>query len=93
MYKNLKISTVECLENENYHVYRKLRAISCHQEGWLSVHTSLSINSSQHDSNDIESMIVALKLNRIPKLFLTTFTVDIIAVILLLSYLLLTKRN
>ena len=24
MYKNLKISTVECLENENYHVYRKL---------------------------------------------------------------------
>ena len=24
MYKNLKISTVEWLENENYHVYRKL---------------------------------------------------------------------
>ena len=24
MYKNLKIPTVECLENGNYHVYRKL---------------------------------------------------------------------
>ena len=24
MYKNLKIPAVECLENENYHVYRKL---------------------------------------------------------------------
>ena len=24
MRKNLKISTVECLESENYHVYRKL---------------------------------------------------------------------
>ena len=24
MYKNLKILTVECLENGNYHVYRKL---------------------------------------------------------------------
>ena len=24
MYKNLKLLTVECLENENYHVYRKL---------------------------------------------------------------------
>ena len=24
MYKNLKIPTVECLENGNYHMYRKL---------------------------------------------------------------------
>ena len=24
MYKNLKIPAVECLENGNYHVYRKL---------------------------------------------------------------------
>ena len=24
MYKNLKVQAVECLENENYHVYRKL---------------------------------------------------------------------
>ena len=30
MYKNLKIPAVECLENENYHVYRKLFPIKKH---------------------------------------------------------------
>ena len=35
MYKNLKISTVECLENENYHVYRKLFPGEQHFFKWI----------------------------------------------------------
>ena len=35
MYKNLKISTVECLENENYHMYRKLFPGEQHFFKWI----------------------------------------------------------
>ena len=35
MYKNLKISTVECFENENYHVYRKLFPREQHFFKWI----------------------------------------------------------
>ena len=35
MYKNLKISTVECLENENYPVYRKLFPGEQHFFKWI----------------------------------------------------------
>ena len=35
MYKNLKISTVECLENESYHVYRKLFPGEQHFFKWI----------------------------------------------------------
>ena len=35
MYKNLKIPTVECLENGNCHVYRKLFSVKEHFFKWI----------------------------------------------------------
>ena len=35
MYKNLKIPAVECLENGNYHVYRKLFPAEQHFFKWI----------------------------------------------------------
>ena len=35
MYKNLKIPTVECLENGNYNVYRKLFPAKQHFFKWI----------------------------------------------------------
>ena len=35
MYKNLKSPAVECLENGNYHVYRKLFHAQQHFDKWI----------------------------------------------------------
>ena len=35
MYKNLKIPAVECLENGNYHLYRKLFPAKQHVLKWI----------------------------------------------------------
>ena len=37
MYKNIKIPAVECLENENYNVYRKLFPAKQHFLKWIAV--------------------------------------------------------
>ena len=60
MYKNLKISTVECLENENYQVYRKLFPGEHHFFKWIPVPE----NCKNQETNRIKSK----KINRTLKL-------------------------
>ena len=59
MYKNLKISTVECLENENYYVYRKLFPAE-HFFKWITAPE----NCKNQETNRIKSK----KINRTLKL-------------------------
>ena len=60
MYKNLKILTFECLENENYHVYRKLFPGEQHFFKWIPAPE----NCKNQETNRIKSK----KINRTPKL-------------------------
>ena len=55
-YKNLKISTVEWLENENYHVYRKLFPGEQHFFKWIPAPE----NCKNQETNRIKSK----KINR-----------------------------
>ena len=63
MYKNLKISTVECLENENYHVYRKLFPGEPHFFKWIPAPE----NCKNQETNRIKSKTInrTLKLLRV----------------------------
>ena len=57
MYKNLKILTFECLENENYHVYRKLFPGEQH-----------FFKAPENCKNQETNRIKSKKINRTPKL-------------------------
>ena len=54
MYKNLKISTVECLENENYQVYRKLFPGEQHFFKWIPAPE----NIKNQETNRIKSKTI-----------------------------------
>ena len=60
MYKNLKIPTVVCLENGNYHVYRKLFQAKQHFFKWIPAPE----NFKNQEINRIKSK----KINRTVKL-------------------------
>ena len=60
MYKNLKTPAVECLENGNYHVYRKLFPTKQHFLKWIPVPE----NCKNQKANRIKSK----KINRTLKL-------------------------
>ena len=60
MYKNLKIPTVECLENGNYHVYRKRFPGEQHLFKWIPAPE----NCKNQETNRIKSK----KINRTLKL-------------------------
>ena len=60
MYKNLKIPAVECLENGNYHVYRKLFHAKQHFFKWIPAPE----NCKNQETNRIKSK----KINRTLKL-------------------------
>ena len=60
MYKNLNIPTVECLENGNYHVNRKLFPAKQHFFKWIPVPE----NCKNQETNRIKSK----KINRTLKL-------------------------
>ena len=60
MYKNLKISTVEYFENENYHVYRKLFPGEQNFFKWIP--------ASENCKNQKTNRIKSKKFNRTLKL-------------------------
>ena len=62
MYKNLKISTVESLENENYHMYRKLFPGEHHFFIWNP--SARKLQDLDQEANRIKSK----KINRTLKL-------------------------
>ena len=51
MYKNLKIPAVKCLENENYHVCRKLFSAKQHFLKWIQAPE----NCKNQETNGIKS--------------------------------------
>ena len=52
MYKNLKIQTVECLENGKYHVYRKLFPAKQHFFKWIQ--SARKLQESGNKQNKIK---------------------------------------
>ena len=60
MYKNLKILAVECLENGNYHVYRKLFPAKQHFFKWIP--------APENCKNQETNRIKLTKINRTLKL-------------------------
>ena len=49
MYKNLKILTVECLENGNYHVFRKLFPGKQHFFKWIPAPENLQESGNKQN--------------------------------------------
>ena len=69
MYKNLKTPAVECLENGNYHIYRKLVPAEQHFFKWIMAPE----NCKNQETNRIKST----KINRTLKLC-TLATINLI---------------